>query len=630
MPKRRHFFSIACGTVIALLIGVFYLTPLADRIEHRYGLALLYWLRGPIAPPQGAIVVAIDNQTMVWLRLASTKPRIDHEKLINCLPKKAVDDLGRIRGPSSLPRSVHACLIDELRGRGFPVIAFDILFSVAGVAGDINDSMLAEAIRRHKGTTILVGHESSTVDVEGAELLIEREMQPTAQFKNSAAATGLFLITRTGGPAYGHMRRIQGFAGTRSLPDEAFRLMRKRRPDTRLAAHEQKSKFAYFWHYGAAGSIVTVPMSEVLRGAMRQSVLNAAPDTAVFVGASDPKASNYVDLSPTFFRNRFGANISGVELAATAFLNLHAGHELRRLSPQVEAMLIVLFAFALGLFAHAGSRFAVIALPVIAVVFVFGSAVTFSEYKLFLPISTLVFVCMPVTFLVAIFVRYRFARTLIMRLAPVPVAQRMLRMSTDHRGVATPEDATVLFSDLIGSTKIGEILPEMEFSALLNTYFDTMTREIETHHGYVAAFTGDGVMAVFGSSDAGPDHATLACRAAVSAVRELRIVNLKNAKVGYPPIAMRIGINSGHVAEGEIGARDRFNYSVIGDAVNLAARLEQMGKTLFPGEKDVILVGAASYCVAKDKSLSFSDCGTHEIPGREAEENVFRLKAPAI
>ena len=94
---------------------------------------------------------------------------------------------------------------------------------------------------------------------------------------------------------------------------------------------------------------------------------------------------------------------------------------------------------------------------------------------------------------------------------------------------------------------------------------------------------------------------------------------------GLPALHMRVGVNSGEVAEGEIGARDRFNFSVVGDGVNLAARLEQMGKTLFPGEPDVVLVGEATRDLAAGAGFGFRDCGEREIRGRERRERVFRL-----
>lgn len=625
VSRRRFFLSVVYGGVMAILTGIFALTPVADRMEHRYGLGLLYGLRGPVAAPEGAIVVAIDRRTTAWLRRISKNPAKEHDRLIACLPKGVLDELGQLRGPGSLPRSVHGCLLDELRQHGFPVVAVDVLFSIEGDVED--DAAFAAALKRHGGTILLVRFERSKVDVEGAEMLVEQELQPHRLFRESAAATGSFLVPRAGGPPYGHWRRVPGFAGSKSLADHAFQLMRTRRSGAPQKAHTRDPSFSYLWIYGPASSVTTVSMSDVLMGEIPEPIVAAAAETAVFVGASDPNTNDYIDLMPSFFDGRFGPNVAGVELAATAFLNMTRGHDLRRLSPPVEAALILLFAFALGMAARAASGYAIFAFPVIAVGFVLVASLLFNGQQLLLPVSTLAFVALPAAFLIAVLVRYRFARTLVMRLAPAPVAQRLLKTSMNRRGAAVMTDATILFSDLIGSTKIGEQLNEMEFSTLLNTYYDTMTREIEAHRGFVAAFSGDGMTAVFDSAECGPAHAVSACRAALSAVGEMEIANRENAKKGYPPLEMRIGINSGRVAEGEIGAQDRFNFSVVGDAVNVAARLEQMGKTLFPGEKDVILIGSETRRMIEGHGLSLIDCGSHPISGRNAEETVFRLNA---
>ena len=479
LSRRRFFLSVVYGAVMAICIGIFALTPIADRMEHRYGLGLLYGLRGPVAAPQGAIVVAIDRRTTAWLREISKNPGEEHRRLIACLPESVRDELGQLRGPGSLPRSVYACLLDEFRQHKFPVVAIDVLFSIEGEAED--DAAFATALKRHGGTILLVRFERSKVDVQGAEMLVERELQPHRVFRESAAATGSFLVPRAGGPPYGHWRRVPGFAGSKSLADHAFHLMRTHRSGAPPKAGETQSSFAYLWIYGPASSVVTVSMSDVLRGAVPEAILASAADTAVFVGASDPNTNDYIDLLPSFFEGRFGPNVAGVELAATAFLNMLRGHELHRLSPPVEAALILLFAFALGMAARGASGYALFAFPVIAAGFVLVASLLFNGQQLLLPVSTLAFVALPAAFLIAILVRYRFARTLVMRLAPAPVAQRLLKTLMNRRGAAVMTDATILFSDLIGSTKIGEQMSEMEFSTLLNTYYDTMTREIEAH-----------------------------------------------------------------------------------------------------------------------------------------------------
>ena len=169
-----------------------------------------------------------------------------------------------------------------------------------------------------------------------------------------------------------------------------------------------------------------------------------------------------------------------------------------------------------------------------------------------------------------------------MRLAPAPAARRMLNQPTEQRVAAVPHDATIVFFDLIGSSTIAEKIPPADFNTLLNVYFDRAVENVEKHQGQIAAFSGDGITAVFTGIHHRENHAVHACLAATAIFAAMRKVNADNAERGLPSLHMRVGMNSGEVAEGEIGSRDRFNFSVVGDTVNLAARLEQMGKTLFP------------------------------------------------
>ena len=622
MLNRRLSESLAVGLATALFAWILSMTPMMHRIDNQYGLGILYSLRGPVKPPEGAIIIAIDRKTIAWLRSIPEDDPEGGTDVLSCLPESARKELPNIRSPGSLPRSVHGCLIKQLSKIGFPVIVFDILFSMEGISDD--DIMLARAIEEHGATAILVGLERSTVRDGVSELLVERQVKPIASFAEIAAATGTFVVPRSSGPTYGYLRRIPGFENARPLPDEAFGLYRSVSGEGPVDETE-KPEFEYLWLYGAPGSIPIVSASDILSEEIPESVRISAPASAAFVGASDPKMTNFPDTFPSFFRGPSGAGISGVELASTAFLNLMNGELLRPLSFAAKSMTIIFFAFALGFIARARSGFAMLAVPLAAVFYLAGATMAFAQLRINLPVAAPIFVAAPAAFLLAVLMRYRIARALLMRLAPAPVARRMMTRKTDHRSDLVSDDATVVFFDLIGSTGIAEKIPPIEFSTLLNNYYDTVTSFVEEHGGQIAAFSGDGVMAVFTQTDAGANHATIACRAAINVVRGFRDFNEENEKSGLPPLHLRIGLNSGSVAEGEIGARDRFNFSVVGDVVNLASRLEQLGKKILPGETDVILVGEATWQLADGQGLPFVDSGFHEIRGRERPEHAYQL-----
>lgn len=612
--------SLISGIAMAVFAGLFSLTPMGDRIENQYALGLLYALRPSPEPPTGATVVAIDGQTMTWLR--NREGQHQKAQLLACLPASMISELDRIRGPGSLPRSVHACLLEELKRIGFPVVVFDVLFSVKG--DDEDDMKLASALRSHGSSVILVGFERSVVKDGASEILIEREMKPLELFQQSAASMGAFAVPRSGGPVYGYWPHVPGFSTTKSLPEEALLL----RDDARIkkaAEVVQNQTLQYLWLYGPPGTIETVSVRDVLSGEAAARRGANGDNSVAFVGASDPSATNYPDSFPSFIRGRSDADMSGVELVATAYLNLLNAEKLRRLPAVPSLLLILVYAAALGYLARTRASYAMIAAPASALVYLAAAVFAFTNARLFLPLGTPIFVTAPTAFLVAIIIRYRFARTLIMHLSPEPVARRMLAQASDQRDTPVSNEATIVFIDLIGSTAISAKMPAVDFSRLLNSYHEIVTRIVARHRGFITAFSGDGIMVAFTAKDSGAEHAVQACHAVIAVIRAMQEANIANENSGIPPLSMRIGVNSGMVAEGGIGGRDRFNFSMVGDVVNLAARLEQLGKALFPGEKNIILVGQATRKSVEGEGFNFLDCGLCMIPGLDSPEAVFRL-----
>lgn len=138
---------------------------------------------------------------------------------------------------------------------------------------------------------------------------------------------------------------------------------------------------------------------------------------------------------------------------------------------------------------------------------------------------------------------------------------------------------TVMFTDIRGFTATSSRFPPDELVAWLNAYFDRMCRTCARHNGYVDKFIGDGLMIVFGLGS--PDHGSGdAIRCAVAMLEDLKLVNETAAGRGYPAIQIGIGIHTGTVIAGEVGASERLQFTVIGSTVNIAARLESKCKDL--------------------------------------------------
>ena len=142
----------------------------------------------------------------------------------------------------------------------------------------------------------------------------------------------------------------------------------------------------------------------------------------------------------------------------------------------------------------------------------------------------------------------------------------------------TDQEATILFSDIRGFAGISERLGTRKTVKLLNEYFSEMVDVIFSHGGILDKYIGDAIMAVFGAPVGNPHDAGNAVAVANEMMRSLRRFNACRSEKGEKPIEIGIGLATGRVMAGSIGSRKRMEYTVIGDSVNLAARLESANK----------------------------------------------------
>ncbi|MDE3117489.1 MAG: adenylate/guanylate cyclase domain-containing protein [Nitrospirota bacterium] len=137
---------------------------------------------------------------------------------------------------------------------------------------------------------------------------------------------------------------------------------------------------------------------------------------------------------------------------------------------------------------------------------------------------------------------------------------------------------TVLFSDLRGFTTLSHKLEPQALVALLNEYMTAMTDIVFRHDGVLDKYIGDAIMAFWNAPMEQPDHATRACHAALDMIARLRELNADWERRGVQRLDLGIGINTGPMVVGNMGSRDRLAYTVMGDAVNVASRLEGLSK----------------------------------------------------
>ncbi len=162
---------------------------------------------------------------------------------------------------------------------------------------------------------------------------------------------------------------------------------------------------------------------------------------------------------------------------------------------------------------------------------------------------------------------------------PRDLVRAMLQSGQEAALQGQTRRMTVYFSDIEGMTSIAaETMAPDELVQLLSRYFDEMTQVIAAQGGTVDKFIGDAIMAFWGAPALTADHAARACEAALRSQRKLAELRSAADAAGLANIRARIGIATGDVLVGNVGSHDRFNYTVMGDTVNLASRLEGLNK----------------------------------------------------
>jgi adenylate cyclase len=201
------------------------------------------------------------------------------------------------------------------------------------------------------------------------------------------------------------------------------------------------------------------------------------------------------------------------------------------------------------------------------------------------------------------------------------VVEMILRRSQGGHSLAievADEVVTVLFCDIVGFTSMSERLGAAEVAALLNTFFDRMTRTIFASKGSVNKYIGDAIMAIFGAPIPSDNHPELAVAAARRMQEE--VAAIQETVPADRRFRVRIGVNTGRVMVGNIGSTQRMEFTVLGDAVNVAQRLESICE---PGK---VYVGEETYLKTRDVSR-YRDLGEVSLKGKQQQIRAYELLA---
>ena len=208
---------------------------------------------------------------------------------------------------------------------------------------------------------------------------------------------------------------------------------------------------------------------------------------------------------------------------------------------------------------------------------------------------------------------------------PRTLVPALMQPDSAESFTAKEREVTVLFTDIIGFTAIGHRLRPAALARFLNRHFEILGEAIEAEGGTIDKYIGDSVMAFWGAPTAQGDHAERAARAAVEIGRRLRADNARRKRKGLNPVRVRIGLHTGLALAGNIGATGRINYTLVGETVNVAQRLEQFAKEIDDWHSEVIIVSSADVAGRLPVEIPQRALGKHAVVERAPPMEVYSL-----
>jgi adenylate cyclase len=344
----------------------------------------------------------------------------------------------------------------------------------------------------------------------------------------------------------------------------------------------------YLDFYGPPQTFTTVPYAGVLDAPGTGPAAQTAPDLqgkAVFIGYSERLHPEQLDKFYTVFSQPNGLNLSGVEISATAFANLL---ENRHVTPlPMPAQLLLLFGWGLlaGLLLRWLPVFPAVVTGVgLGVVYLGIACVLFSDSAIWLPLIAPLLIQLPAALFSAILWHYldvrqerESIRTAFGFYLPPAVVDRLAHDLADGRTDSQVMHGTCLSTDARQYTTLSEEMDLEALGKLMNAYYETLFKPVRKQHGIVSDVVGDSMLAIWAAGS--PDPAIR--RAALQAALDIdRSVNTTGPGKAPHHLPTRIGLHSGRILLGSIGAMDHFEYRAVGDIVNTCSRVQGLNKYL--------------------------------------------------
>jgi adenylate cyclase len=625
--------------LLGILTGLFGVLvgslPVMHALEENTGLNLLFKLRGPRTPPENVIVVSIDKLSAQALGLPDKPaawPRSIHAQMVNRLAAAgasviALDIFFREPREPGEDKVLAQAIRDANRVVLFAYTRKEItrLFDTAGnYTGEmISQQLLPPAaelasaaraiapfplpvypVRVSQYWTFTSGTGDLPTEPVAALQLYAEPVVPELQ----ARIAGLAPHADGGQPSPGQRREdslvqsIQAlrtsFTARPALADALRDTIHS--PDVTGPAGKSHDLLLalvglyagpdsrYLNFYGPPQTITTIPYASLLVPGKSLTGTATQPDLhgkAVFVGYSERLHPEQLDEFYTVYSQENGLNLSGVEIAATAFANLLEDLPVTPLPLPAFYSLLLAWGILAGVLVWLlPALTAIVAGMGLAALYLAGSHILFSDAALWLPLVVPLGLQLPLALFAALLWRYldvnRERETIRLAfglyLPPRVVDELAVQRAASHSSGQLLH-GTCLSTDAYDYTRLSETTPPGALGELMNAYYETLFQPVRKHGGIISDVVGDEMLAIWATvkREAGVQHQ------AIQAALEINAALETSARAGVPyRLRTRIGLHCGEILLGSIGAMDHYEYRAVGDIVNTSTRIQGMNSHL--------------------------------------------------
>ena len=633
---RRAFKGLILGLMIGLAGSLLGLSPYGTVFERNVGLDWLFKTRGEIDPPPGVAVIAIDGTTGVRLDIPALPrdwPRSIHGELVDALVQYGASaivfdiDFRRVRHPveeqkfaEAVRRSDRVVLFQHLSGKGQRVED-----ASGKILGSVWVEELVSPIPALTGAARGLGpFPLPKLDAAVYEFWV---FKSSAREAPTMPAVGFQLHALKAYPQFYRLLKNSGVTSQLELPESADKIsspedLRKLMTGVRATLvaepvlannlvqelnapwvqsesaevlHLLKSLVAmylgdnerYLNFYGSPGTVKTIPYHAVIKGPDGNTTAEDLDLTnkVAFVGFSDLYDPGQPDRFYTVFTDEDSIDLSGVEIAATAFGNLLHDQSLR--IPGAGTTLAILVGFGIVIAWLAYLAPAILGVPVSIVVvggYAFYAQYIFNDSYLWLPLATPVLVQFPLALFVGLLIQYLRERHQVQHISeaiklyvPDAVSKALANEDLKPENIDQVSFSTCLATDMQGFSTLAENMDPGELAEFLNDYFDSLAQPLRNHDATVTEFRADAIMCAWTGQPSDIDvrrKPILASLEAADAIEDFK------ARHDAFEASLRIGLETGEVYVGHSGGGGHFVYSIVGDCANTASRIEGLNKHL--------------------------------------------------